>query len=35
MTNELASSGAYAGDQQEYPEGAVDAYINGTSTQID
>ena len=34
MTNELAYRGAYAGIK-EYPEGAVDAYINGTSTQID
>ena len=34
MTNELAYRGSYA-SVKGYPDGAVDAYINGTSTQID
>lgn len=34
MANELAYRGSYAGVKG-YPEGAVEAYINGTTTQID
>ncbi len=34
MNNELSYRGKYAG-VKEYPDGAIDAYINGTTTQID